>query len=49
MMKELTRGRTPTDSELKEFIHNLHISDEIKGEILELSIDKYPGNSKLIQ
>jgi len=49
MMKELTRGRTPTDSELKEFIRNLHISDEIKREILDLSIDKYTGNSKLIQ
>ena len=45
MMKELTRGKMPTDFELREFVRNMNISDEIKDEILKLSISKYTGNS----
>jgi len=44
-MKELTRGKMPTDFELREFVRNMNISQEIKDEILKLSISKYTGNS----
>ena len=49
MMKELTRGRMPTEIELKEYIRDLDVSDEIKEELLEISIYRYTGNSRLVK
>ena len=48
IMKELTRGKLPTKYDIIEFINNLHVSDDIKNELLSLSILNYTGNSKNI-
>ena len=45
IMKELTRGKLPTKYDIIEFINNLHVSDDIKNELLSLSILNYTGNS----
>lgn len=48
LLKELSRGKTITEQDIKEFIKNLDINKEDKDRLLNLTPDKYIGLAELI-
>ena len=47
-MKELTRGKKIGKDDIKKFIKNLNVAEEVKKELLELAPENYIGLAKKI-